>query len=167
MYSILTIIEKIFQRINQMMKILYYKIKYGKRFKCGKRVKFRKRFQLNISDNGYVSIGNDCFFNNDCSINAHKKIIIGDNNIFGENVKIYDHNHIFNDKKIDFKKNFNERSITIANNNWFGSNCVILSKAKIGSYNVFSANLSINEEYESENIVTLENKKTVKKIIYK
>ena len=39
-----------------------------------------------------VKIGDNVFFNNGTSIAAKEKIEIGDNCIFGENVKIYDHN---------------------------------------------------------------------------
>lgn len=44
-----------------------------------------------------VKIGDNVFFNNGTSIAAKEKIEIGDNCIFGENVKIYDHNHVFKD----------------------------------------------------------------------
>jgi acetyltransferase-like isoleucine patch superfamily enzyme len=167
MYLICTLIEKLVIAIRIFLKTCYYKIKYGKRLSIGKKVKFRKRFAINISKNGFVKIGDNCFFNNDCTINAHKEIIIGHNNLFGENVKIYDHNHIFNDKTIDIKKNFIERKISIGNNNWFGTNCTILSKADIDSNNVFSANTCINEKIDSNNIVSCEKKLTKKKINYK
>lgn len=167
MYIILTTVEKIFLRIKKRITICYYKIKYGKRLEIGKNISFRKRFQINISKNGKVIIGDNCFFNNDCSINAHNEIKIGNDNLFGENIKIYDHNHIFDDKKIDFKKNFKDKKILIGNHNWFGSNCVILSKAVIGSNNVFSANTCVNEKIDSDNIVKSKQELIIKKINYK
>ena len=167
MYSVCTLIEKIIIAVRIALKICYYKIKYGKRISFGKNIKFRKRFIINISKDGFVKIGDNCFFNNDCSINAHKEIVIGNNNLFGENVKIYDHNHIFNDKNIDMKKNFIERKIVIGDNNWFGSNCTILSKANIESYNVFSPNTCINEKIDSGNIVSYDIKLIKKRINYK
>lgn len=167
MYAFFSVLEKIVLNFKCIVKLNYYKLKYGKRLKVGKNLKFRKRFQINISNNGYLEIGDNCFFNNDCSINCHKKIVIGENNLFGENVKLYDHNHIFNDKNINFKKNFTEREILIGDNNWFGSNCIILSKANIGSYNVFSANLSINDKISNENILVLNEQIESKKIKFK
>lgn len=52
----------------------------------------------------WVKIGNSCFFNNGCSINANKSITIGDGTLFGENVKIYDHNHRFRERDILIKE---------------------------------------------------------------
>lgn len=100
-----------------------------------------------------MRIGDNNFFNNDCSIHCHKEIIIGNDNIFGENVKIYDHNHIFNDKTIDMKKNFKKTTIKIENNNWIGTNTVILSKASIGNFNVVSAGTILNQKYDNENLI--------------
>lgn len=167
MYTIFDLFEKCILKIKQIITILYYKLKYGKRFKCGKKISFRKRFQINITKNGKVVIGNNCFFNNDCSINAHNEIIIGEDNLFGENVKIYDHNHVFNDKSINMKRTFNDRKIVIGNNNWFGSNCVILSKANIESNNVFGANTIINQEIDSDNIIITNPSIIKEKIKYK
>ena len=42
----------------------------------------------------WTIIGNHVFFNNDCSINCKDEIIIGNNCILGENVRIYDQNSI-------------------------------------------------------------------------
>lgn len=167
MYSVITLIENIIKLIKIKSKILYWKLKYGKRIKIGKNLRFRKRFSVNISKNGYLEIGNNVFFNNDCSINCHKKIVVGDNNIFGENVKIYDHNHIFNDKTIDMKRVYKEREINIGNQNWFGSNCIILSKTQIGDHNIFAANIVINEKYDSNKIIKNNIKKEIEQINYK
>ncbi len=41
-----------------------------------------------------VVIGGNCFFNNDCSIAINRLVSMG--GLFGEGVKIYDHNHSFN-----------------------------------------------------------------------
>lgn len=164
MYSFFLIVEKISRRLNNYSKKAFYKIKYGKRLKIGKGVCFRKGFTINISKNGSLEIGSNTFFNNYCSINCREKIIIGKNNLFGENVRIYDHNHVFNDKRINIKKVFRTKQIIIGDRNWFGSNVVILGGVKIGSYNVFSAGIIIKDEYGSENIVRLDNKVSVETI---
>lgn len=85
-------------------KKIFYKIIYGKHIKFGKGITFRKGFSLVIEDGAFVTIGDGCFFNNYCSINAKKRIDIGNNCLFGENVKIYDHNHIFKYKEELIKK---------------------------------------------------------------
>lgn len=96
MYRIIQLMENAFRKCKNKTKILFWKIKYGKRIKIGKNFEFRKSLIININKNGYLEIGDNNFFNNYCSINCHNKIYIGKNNSFGENVKIYDHNHEFN-----------------------------------------------------------------------
>lgn len=155
MFKICTFIEKVIRFIKIKLKICFWKLKYGKRIKIGKGLQFRKRFTINITTNGYLEIGDDVFFNNDCSINCHKKIIIGNDNLFGENVKIYDHNHVFNESKKQLKNNFQEREIIIGNENWFATNVVVLSKCRIGNANVIGNNVILNDEYDSENIIKL------------
>lgn len=167
MYHFIKFFENVMKYIRIEFKIIYWKLKYGNRIKFGKNVRFRKRFQINMSKNGTLIIGDGTSFNNDCSINCHKMIIIGNNNMFGENVKIYDHNHIFNDKKLDMKRSYKEREIYIGNENWFGTNSIILSKAKIGNHNVFSANTVINDIFSNDLLVKSKNIIDCEKIVYK
>ena len=159
--------EKIFSLLRMFFKKTYYKLKYGKRLKIGKDVHFRKGLIINISKNGQVEIGDKTFFNNCCSINCHNKIVIGKNNLFGEGVKIYGHNHAFNNKGVDIKKTFKTGEITIGDRNWFGSGVIILSKAKINDRNVFGAGMIVNDTFGSDEIVTEDRKYKTSKIIYK
>ena len=158
--------KKIIKFIRIRIKIFYWKLKYGKRIEIGKNLRFRKNLKINITNNGFLRIGNNNFFNNDCSINCHKQIIIGDNNLFGENVKMYDHNHVFNNKNIDVAHTFFEHEIIIGNNNWVASDVTFLSKAKINNYNVVGAKVIVNEEYGNENLIQINYNNTVKKIKY-
>ena len=111
MYNLLSGVEKGFRGIKSFTKLSYYRMKYGSRLKVGKNVHFRKGFIINLAKEGKLSIGDGCFFNNYCSINCHDEIIIGKDNLFGEGVKIYDHNHVFNDKNIDMKKSYKTHPI--------------------------------------------------------
>ena len=167
MYTVFSIIENGARGVRIISKLAYYKMKYGKRLKVGKGVHFRKGFIINISKNGQLEIGDGTFFNNYCSINCHHKIVIGKNNLFGEGVKIYDHNHVFNCRNVNMKKTYKSRSIIIGNRNWFGSNAVILSKAKIGDSNVFGGGMTINSEFGSDNVVKNINKIETERINYK
>lgn len=167
MYTLFKFIENMYKYIGIKIKVFYWKLKYGKRICIGKNFKFRKGLIINIAKDGYLEIGNNNFFNNYCSINCHNKIVIGNNNLFGENVKIYDHNHVFNDKNIDMQKTYKDREINIGNQNWVGSNCVILSKTEISDYNVFAANTVINEKYDSNNVIKNKIEKEIEQIKYK
>ena len=167
MYYICVFFEKVKKFIVIKSKILYWKIKYGKRIKIGKGLKFRKGFIINIDKNGFLEIGNNNFFNNYCSLNIHDKLIIGNDNNFGENVKLYDHNKVFNDKKVDMKHTYKTSKITMGNYNWIGSNVVILKNASLGNYNVVAAGLVLNDKYSDENLINRKNDYEVEKINYK
>ncbi len=167
MYLVFSMIEKGIRGARIISKLAYYKMKYGKRLKVGKDVHFRKGFIINISKNGKLEIGRGNFFNNYCSINCRGIIVIGENNLFGEGVKIYDHNHVFNRKDVNMKKAYKNNEILIGNKNWFGSNVVILSKARIGDNNVFSCGMTINSAIGSDNIVKTTSVLETEKIKYK
>lgn len=136
MYMFFWAMEKVLSGLGMFLKKVYYKLKYGNRLKIGKGVHFRKGFLINISKNGKVEIGDGTFFNNYCAIHCHNKIRIGKDNLFGENVRIYDHNHVFNDKKVDIKTTYKDGEVTIGNRNWLGSNVLVLSRAHLGNNNV-------------------------------
>ena len=153
MYRIIVLIENISRLLKNKIKILFWKIKYGKRIKIGKNFRFRKNLIININENGSLEIGDNNFFNNYCSINCHNKIFIGNNNSFGENVKIYDHNHEFDTESGLKKRKFKTNPVYIYDNNWIGTNTVILSKSKLGNHNVIGAGTVVNETIENNMII--------------
>lgn len=93
-------------------------------------------------DGGKLKIGNNCFFNRNCSINCVLSIKIGKDTIFGENVKIYDHDHAYNDDYLVSLDSLISNDINIGNNCWIGSNVIILKGVTITN-NVIIASGSI------------------------
>lgn len=84
---------------------------------------------------------------------------------FGEGVKIYDHNHIFNTKNVLIKnQGFFKNKIKIGNNCWFGSNVIILKNANIGSNCVVSAGSILNNELNSN---CIQKKDNIEDILFK
>ncbi len=141
--------------INCIIKKMFYKLYYMKHISFSKGVTWRKWFSLWI-ENGYVSIGRDVFFNNGCSISCINEVLIGDNCLFGENVKIYDHNHRFQNRNISVKKQgFSIGRIIIGDNCWIGSNVVILKGANIGNHVVIGAGCVVNGIIPSNMIVKM------------
>ena len=68
---------------------------------------------------GNLIIGKGAFINNFSSINARECVGIGDNFLCGENVHIYDHNHVFNDITASISsQGFKCKSVKIGNNVW-------------------------------------------------
>lgn len=140
-------------KINKLIKKIIYKLMYINDFKFGKNFSFRENLSI-ILDGGKLEIGNNVFFNRNCSIVSKKSIIIGNDCIFGENVKIYDHNHIFKYKNILIRnQGFKSNKIIIGNNCWIANNVILLAGATIGNNVVVGAGCIINEKIPSNTIV--------------
>lgn len=147
---------KIYYKIHKFIIITIYKLCYGRRLKF-KKINFRKRFNVNIEKKGRVEIGYNCFFNNDCSINCIEKIKIGDNCLFGENVKIYDHNHSFRKNDLIVNQNLRAKKVTIGNNVWIGSGVLILAGTKIGNNVVIGAGIVVTGDVPDNTILRRSN----------
>lgn len=136
-----------------IQKIVFILI-YGKGITWGKNVTWRRRFSIMKTKDSSVKIGDDCFFNNDCTIDATNYISIGPGTIFGENVKIYDHNHKFANSDIPIKEQgYSSGSVNIGKHCWIGSNVVILKNSNIGDNCVIGAGCVISGNIESNVIV--------------
>lgn len=122
----------------------------------GANVHFKKYCHLLVFENGNLAIGADVFFNNYCSINCLDHIIIGQNTVFGEGVKIYDHNHAHSyvdNKLIVERSRFKTAPVTIGANCWIGSNVTILKGASIGDNTIIGANNLIYKSVPANTIV--------------
>ena len=147
-------ILKLWYHICTLIKKIGFKVIYGKRFFSGKRTHWRKDFSVMLDKDASLIIENDCFFNNGCSIAANKKIIIKEGCLFGENVKIYDHNHRFREKESYIKdQGFTTASIEIGKNCWIGSNVVILKGTKLGEHCVVGAGAVIEGDIPANTII--------------
>lgn len=145
---------KIKNHVFAFFKKILYRIIYRKNIKFGRHSTFRKNFNISIEGKGKVVIGANCFFNNNCSINSLESITIGSNSIFGESVKIYDHNHRFNDinKKI-MAQGYSKAPVVIGKDCWIGSSVIILKGVTIGDNSIIGAGSIITENIPSESIV--------------
>lgn len=149
-------IIKVVNKIKQMITRLLIKINYGKQISIGKKFSFRRGISIQLGKNAKVKIGNNVFMNNYCSINSLDYIEIGDDCIFGEGVKLYDHNHVFNENRLIRESGFKTSKITIGNNCWIGSDVIILKNAKIGNNCVIGAGCIINEKIDDNSIVKMD-----------
>lgn len=148
------LIRKALFHAKSIFVILWYKLLYRGRFSYGARLAVRNRFSVMISKNGAVRLGSHCFFNNDCSINCLDEVRIGDNCIFGEGVRIYDHNHRFRDEDRPIAdQGFVCDKVSIGDNCWIGSGAIILRGARIGRHCVIGAGAVISKNIEDHTIV--------------
>lgn len=129
----------------------------------GKNIVFKNNCSIIVKKTGTLKIENNVFFNNQCSINCLNQIEIGENTLFGESVKIYDHNHAYNETKIKHKE-FNTAPIKIGKNCWIGSNCIILKGVTIGDNVILGAGCVIHKDIPSNSIIINKQEHLVKNI---
>lgn len=124
------------------------------RLRIGRASRFRRFCLITLDAEGSLAIGENTFFNNYCSINCLGTTTIGNNTLFGEGVRLYDHNHIFNQADI-LVENQGCRigTINIGNNCWIGSNCIILNNVTIGHNVVIGAGCVVAASIPDNTIV--------------
>lgn len=129
---------------------------YCNQLQIGSGVSTRKFCNFLLYPAATLIIGKDVFFNNSCSIYCLGHIEIGENVMFGEGVKIYDHNHSYNYedlKLIVHKDKFKIGKVIIGKNSWIGSNVTILNNVEIGENVIIGANCLIYKSVPSNSIV--------------
>lgn len=150
------IVEKLIRAVNRFnseLKIHFLKVVYPHKIIGAKSIRLRKRFNLRIDNQGKLKLGDRVFFNNDVSVNVLESITFGNDVIVGENVKFYDHNHIFGgSSKVIEKHQFRTAPIKIGNNVWIGANVIILKGVTIGDRSIISAGSIVSEDV-SEDII--------------
>lgn len=149
------VIIKAFYHLYAIIKNLFFKVVYGKKYSIGKNVTFRKGFSIVLEgEDSKLEIGDNCFFNNYCSINCLNHIEIGSGTIMGEGVKIYDHNHRFSNKSLPLKKQgYSLGEVTIGEKCWIGSNVTILKGASIGDGCIIGAGCVIDFKVDNNMLV--------------
>lgn len=128
-----------------------------KKLKFGNQINIRNYCNILVGDQAELQLGDRFFMNNYCSINCLEKIEIGENTLFGEGVKLYDHNHQYTsqpDFKVEHQK-FNSAPIKIGKNCWLGSNVTVLKGVTIGDNCIIGAGCLIYQDVPEGKIVKL------------
>lgn len=121
----------------------------------------RRDAVINIHS-GEVVLEDGVFFNHGVSINCHKRISIGRNTIFGENVKVYDHDHLFENGVIN-RTGFVTEEIVIGENVWIGTGVIIMKGTTIGNGTVVGAGTILKGNIEGGVVVYDQRVKKIKK----
>jgi acetyltransferase-like isoleucine patch superfamily enzyme len=125
----------------------------GIKVKMGESVHFRGGFLL-LRENSELQIGNRCFFNNNSSFQVLKKLVIGNDVMFGDSVMIFDHSHNFKDKnKVFAEQGDTCGDVIIGSNVWIGASVVILKGVTIGNNVVIGANVVVREDIPDNTLV--------------
>lgn len=126
-----------------------------KKLKLGNNISIRNYNNILVGNNAELILEDRVFMNNYCSINCLEKIEIGENTLFGEGVKLYDHNHQYSSEpnfKVEHQK-FNTSPIKIGKNCWLGSNVIVLKGVTIGDNVIVGANCLIFKDIPSNSII--------------
>ncbi|MDY6024641.1 acyltransferase [Bergeyella zoohelcum] len=118
----------------------------------GEKLELRNHCSIRVGKDATLSIGNNVFMNNGCSVNCLEKIEIGENTLFGEGVKLYDHNHEYSSEKVERKK-FKKAPIKIGKNCWLGSNVVVLKGVTIGDNSTIGANVTVYKDIPAHSMI--------------
>jgi acetyltransferase-like isoleucine patch superfamily enzyme len=140
-----------------------YIIKNNSKAIFGNNVDIRNNFNLVLEKEAHLTIHNNVFMNNNCSINCLDKIEIGENTLFGENVRLYDHNHKFDSSQI-YHKEFTTSPIFIGENCWLGTNVTVLKGVTIGDNVIIGAGCVIHKDVPANSIIVNKQDHLIKKI---
>lgn len=148
------IVLRIYWRIYSLIKVLLYRILFGGKFVFPLDSTFRRNFGVYLGKGARIKVGHNVFFNRGCSINCLESVEIGDNCIFGENVKIYDQNHRFADRaEIIRNQGYSISPVKIGAGCWICTNAVILKGVTIGEHCVIGAGCVVSQDVPAYSIV--------------
>jgi acetyltransferase-like isoleucine patch superfamily enzyme len=145
---------------------LFSKIKARK---TGKLI-FEKNTQISsgceifLGEGALIKIGERSYFNKRCIISAHYEVIIGNNCLFGPDVKIYDNNHVFEKGKGIIHGKHKVNSVKIGDNCWVASNVVILPGTCIGNNCVIGAGVILKGNVPDNSLVRPNTKNIIQSI---
>lgn len=124
----------------------------------------RRGFIVQLStDEARLKIGNNCSFNNFCSINVRESVSIGNDCILGEGVRIYDHDHVFNELDLRTREQgFTTAPVVIEDNCWLGSNVVVLKGVVVGRGSVIGAGAVLSRSVEPGTILVARQEHTLR-----
>ena len=151
--------EKHFQKLAENAKVgkgFIFQFQNSSQLSFGSNLDLRNFVNIWVGKNAELILGNNVFFNNYCSINCLKSIEIGENTLFGEGVKIYDHNHQYSMEKDQLnvnRKEFTYGEIKIGKNCWLGSNVVVLKGVKIGDNSIIGAGCVIHQDIPANSVI--------------
>ena len=110
---------------------------------------------VKANKNASIIIGNHVFFNRNCTVCASENIRIDDNCIFGPNVCIYDHNHLFDYCGVKHDE-YKTSPIYIMHDCWIGANVTVLKGVTIGECSIIGAGVVLKENVPPHSLVMQE-----------
>lgn len=116
-------------------------------------VKIDENAVIAVQKDGVLSLGGKVGIGPNNYVVCHRKISIGEGSIFGPNVYIYDHDHLFDSGTGVDSHNYKYDEVIIGKKCWIGANTVILKGTHIGDNCVIGAGCVIKGDYPSGSII--------------
>ena len=136
--------------------------KNGGRIVCGDQLRIEENAALSAVNGGKLSLGDNVGIGQGNLIKCQEKIEIGSGTLFGPNVLVYDHDHVFDSVNGVDRKRFQTKPVMIGENCWIGANVVILKGSEIGDRCVVAAGSVIRGSYPSDSLIYQKRTDTVK-----
>ena len=125
----------------------------GGKIILGKHVSMNHNSRLGVTENAMIKIGDNAGIGDNNVIVAREKIEIGNNSMFGPNVCIYDHDHVFKTSGIIRNLGYNTAPVKIEDNVWLGAGVIVLKGVTIGEGSVIAAGTVITKDVPKNSIV--------------
>lgn len=130
-------------------------------FEIAENVTLNRNNFITVKKKAHLKIGKETYITR-ATISCLGKIEIGENCILGEGLKMFDHNHKYNQNPFSVSKtDFNIGKIKIGNNVWTGANVTILKDVTIGDNVIIGANLLIYKDLPDNTILVLNQDKKI------
>ncbi|MCI8483239.1 MAG: acyltransferase [Lachnospiraceae bacterium] len=136
--------------------------KRGGKITCGKQLRIEENATLSAVNGGRLCLGDNVGIGQGNLVKCQEKIEIGSGTLFGPNVLVYDHDHVFDSVSGVNRKKFRTKPIIIGENCWIGANTVILKGAEIGDRCVVGAGSVISGHYPSDSLIYQKRTDTIK-----
>ena len=130
-----------------------FAIQKGATVHFGKHIASDGRCVIVVDRGADLSIGDGVYFNEGAMISCKSSVKIGSGCKFGPNVKIFDNDHKF-DAENGVGNEHISKSISIGQNCWIASNCVVLKGTKIGDNCVVGAGVVVHGTIPASSVVT-------------
>lgn len=119
---------------------------------------------LTVKPRASFSVGRGTYITRS-TITCLERIEIGENCLFGEGSKIFDHNHQHTSEPFSVSKTeFNTAPVKIGNNVWTGANCVILKGVTIGDNVILGAGCVVHRDVSANSVVVANQNQSIKNI---
>jgi acetyltransferase-like isoleucine patch superfamily enzyme len=114
----------------------------------GSGFRTRRNVELNVRENGKLTIGNNVFLNTGCVLTARNDISVGDGTIIGTYVQIFDNDHERIDNIVQ-DNSYKTAPVTIGRNCWRGAGSILLKGTELGDNCIVGAGSVVKGRYES------------------